>query len=622
MESNATGSFWDVIEQTTLRNLIQLPLGQQRPWAVFPIGKNEYISEHRAKFCRFCSLVRSTAEGEKRCRKCDAKAASRISKTGKADVYICHAGLWDIAVPVFTPDRHFIAAFFTGQLRCSDVAKDKLALPKVKHTEKSLGLRPNSLMSIRDTLEEQSLSKMKTFASQTLLTIADYLGAEWQAKIDSSLHIREHDAADQIRTRLQGCANPRQYFQELPAALQETSKALRADRTWILFPPGPGRPLSLIPRAVYDPATPQPKLPQDQFSLHDPLLRRLPLDEVTSVPATTRSQLLNAFSGFHPRGNVLATAVSVGEKAPLLLLSSAPQEDWRLKPTCRALLTIARELVTSFIRCREFANKADFARAMSHEMIGPSRAIHSIGAFLADALSGEIHISADKLRNRLQDVGGLSDLLMTRAIAFQKAADLAEAKIGNIVLLPMRDPKPRETSRLRVKQATDDFVGLLMECVRIYQAILRENKDEGEFDVNTPSLWQLGSLAADLSLLKHILMNLLDNAVKYRKKDSNVHIYGRLHGDIKGFYVEEEGLQFEDLDRACELYFRGEQARQYCPSGTGIGLSLVKRFCELHHWDLCITQEPRSNKMTRVTVGIEVGPDAVRPVLQAKGGTT
>jgi len=65
---------------------------------------------------RFCSIVsdRGRRHAES-CSRCDRAAMERVGQAGKSEVYHCHAGLIDIAVPVICEGRH-IATLFSGQV--------------------------------------------------------------------------------------------------------------------------------------------------------------------------------------------------------------------------------------------------------------------------------------------------------------------------------------------------------------------------------------------------------------------------------------------------------------------------------------------------------------------------
>ena len=70
-------------------------------------------SDRRARFC--FELTRSCAEGEKRCNECDRAGAKRAMRSGKPEVYTCHAGVCDIAAPIIV-DGRFMGAFVGGQV--------------------------------------------------------------------------------------------------------------------------------------------------------------------------------------------------------------------------------------------------------------------------------------------------------------------------------------------------------------------------------------------------------------------------------------------------------------------------------------------------------------------------
>ncbi|MBI5686775.1 MAG: PocR ligand-binding domain-containing protein [Verrucomicrobia bacterium] len=62
-----------------------------------------------------CRLIRADAVGLRRCTACDHRHHSRAETSGRAQLYTCHAGFWDIAVPVFVFGRH-VATISSGQL--------------------------------------------------------------------------------------------------------------------------------------------------------------------------------------------------------------------------------------------------------------------------------------------------------------------------------------------------------------------------------------------------------------------------------------------------------------------------------------------------------------------------
>lgn len=62
-----------------------------------------------------CRLIRADPVGLRRCNACDRRHHSQVAASGQAQCYVCHAGFWDIAVPVFVFGRH-VATISSGQL--------------------------------------------------------------------------------------------------------------------------------------------------------------------------------------------------------------------------------------------------------------------------------------------------------------------------------------------------------------------------------------------------------------------------------------------------------------------------------------------------------------------------
>lgn len=62
-----------------------------------------------------CRMIRDNKDGLRRCCDCDRKHHSYAVRSGKTHLYTCHAGLLDIAVPIFVFGRH-VATISSGQI--------------------------------------------------------------------------------------------------------------------------------------------------------------------------------------------------------------------------------------------------------------------------------------------------------------------------------------------------------------------------------------------------------------------------------------------------------------------------------------------------------------------------
>lgn len=93
---------------------------------------------------------------------------------------------------------------------------------------------------------------------------------------------------------------------------------------------------------------------------------------------------------------------------------------------------------------------------------------------------------------------------------------------------------------------------------------------------------ELSEAYGDESLLRHILGNLIANAVKYSPTGSEVSCRIRREGECAVFTIADHGIGIPEKDRArlFEAFHRGSNVGE--TPGTGLGLVIVKRCVELH----------------------------------------
>ncbi|MCI1945030.1 sensor histidine kinase [Clostridium luticellarii] len=84
-----------------------------------------------SNFSKYCSLIRTSKEGYRRCITCDAMGGLQSSKLKKPIIYRCHAGLTDFSAPIVVNDIHF------GSMLCGQVivkennTRDSIDLEKI-----------------------------------------------------------------------------------------------------------------------------------------------------------------------------------------------------------------------------------------------------------------------------------------------------------------------------------------------------------------------------------------------------------------------------------------------------------------------------------------------------------
>jgi two-component system sensor histidine kinase KdpD len=83
-------------------------------------------------------------------------------------------------------------------------------------------------------------------------------------------------------------------------------------------------------------------------------------------------------------------------------------------------------------------------------------------------------------------------------------------------------------------------------------------------------------------LFERVLVNLLDNAVKYTQEDSTIQLRARASGDTMYFFVEDNGPGFPngDPEALFEAFARGQ--KESAITGVGLGLALCRSIIAAH----------------------------------------
>lgn len=103
------------------------------------------------------------------------------------------------------------------------------------------------------------------------------------------------------------------------------------------------------------------------------------------------------------------------------------------------------------------------------------------------------------------------------------------------------------------------------------------------------------SLHADESKIRQVLVNLIDNAIKYGREGGEV-VAGIYVVDHATAYIEITdngiGIAEQHIARIFERFYRTDAARTRSIGGTGLGLAIVKHIVEAHHQTVSCRSKP------------------------------
>lgn len=278
--------------------------------------------------------------------------------------------------------------------------------------------------------------------------------------------------------------------------------------------------------------------------VRDPGFAELPR-ELASGPSTlTRDLALAGGSG--PSLQVNGARLTVGDGRPfgfVLVLHDVTE--------LRRLETVRR----------------DFVANVSHELRTPLTAIKGYAETLLGPAGEERETASRFLQvidRHSERLGRLIDDLLT----------LSDLEFGRTPL--RRRPLPLEP-------AVDDVVQILGE-----RAAQRGVTLVAEVPPETPLVH------ADGDQLRQVLINLVDNAIKYTSAGGEVRIGARATAGAGPPSVEVAvadtgiGIPSRDLPRLTERFFRVDKARSRELGGTGLGLAIVKHIVQAHGGRLAI----------------------------------
>jgi signal transduction histidine kinase len=117
------------------------------------------------------------------------------------------------------------------------------------------------------------------------------------------------------------------------------------------------------------------------------------------------------------------------------------------------------------------------------------------------------------------------------------------------------------------------------------------------------------SLEYDPVLIKEVLINIVENAIKYTPDGGSIHLVSKETDDAVFVSVTDtgDGIKPEDLDKVWGKFTRGSD-QDLKTKGSGLGLYLVKYFIELHGGR--VTLESQWGQGTTVSFRLPLQEDA------------
>ncbi|WP_296312067.1 GAF domain-containing sensor histidine kinase [Winogradskyella sp. UBA3174] len=143
-----------------------------------------------------------------------------------------------------------------------------------------------------------------------------------------------------------------------------------------------------------------------------------------------------------------------------------------------------------------------------------------------------------------------------------------------------------ESQKLDYNPTRVDIVRLIKDIVTEYQLSESENR-QIVYGISSPII----EVDADKKWIKHIVLNLFSNAIKYSDKGKQIEINIKKEQAGISFSFKDYGIGIskKDVKQLFEPFHRGENAQNI--SGTGLGLSVLKKAVDLHKGKIEVESE-------------------------------
>lgn len=225
---------------------------------------------------------------------------------------------------------------------------------------------------------------------------------------------------------------------------------------------------------------------------------------------------------------------------------------------------------------QEDDKKRDFLSIVSHELRTPISYIKGYGeAFeqnlIPEEKKAEIYTLITREANRMQK---LTNDLLTVA----RSETLAEVETSPLVLA--------ETIR---------------ETVQLVKTMANEKEITFAISIDEESI-----LCADEQKTKQILINILENAIRYSPNNSTITISNKTTKKETIIQIADEGcgIESEHLAHITERFYRVNKARSRSDGGTGLGLSIAAQLVEAQNGKLAFDSEVGKGTNVYITLPI------------------
>lgn len=270
--------------------------------------------------------------------------------------------------------------------------------------------------------------------------------------------------------------------------------------------------------------------------------------------------LLIAKKALQPISKITGTASEI-EKGDLSLRIEGIDTKDEVGHLASTFNSMLEHLEVSFKRERQFSSDA------SHELRTPVSIIMAYSEELIASWNKKIECSEDEIKSL--------ELIHS------------EGKKMNIIISQLLMLARGYEGKYPVEIENVDLNEIISVVVEQMQDRASESDISLQYEPNDGLLCM-----ADQSLITQMLINLIENGIKYGNPGGYVRLIAKRENNGTKITVEDNGIGIspEDLPHIFDRFYRADKSRDR--SGTGLGLSIVKWIVDEHYGKITVSSEP------------------------------
>ena len=227
-------------------------------------------------------------------------------------------------------------------------------------------------------------------------------------------------------------------------------------------------------------------------------------------------------------------------------------------------------------------HKSEFLANMSHELRTPLNAIIGFSEVLTDRMFGELN---EKQEEYLKDIYASGTHLLS---LINDILDLSKIEAGRMEL---------ELTDFDLPTAIDNALMLIRERAGRRSIALHSNVDK-----------QQGQIQGDERKIRQVVLNLLSNAIKFTPEGGRIEVGAVPKDGFVEVSVSDTGIGIapEDQEKVFEEFRQvGTAAKKI--EGTGLGLTLCRKFVELHGGKIWVKSQLGQGSIFTFTIPVRRG---------------